>query len=289
MQRANGNWTIIAASITLLIGITPLQAQDRPGAEDTKPIQAARSVHLGYKAPDAALFYNEVIVEQSQVNSYFCACGFQHGYFGIQERRNDRVVIFSIWDPGNQDNPNVVEEDKRVQVLYQDPDVYTGRFGNEGTGGQSFLKYDWKPHETYKFLVKATARGERTEYAAFFYINETQEWKHLVTFSTLTNGDLLKGYYSFIEDFRRDIKSAQEVRKAHFGNGWVQTTDGQWISLTKAKFTADGTPLMNINAGPVNNGFFLQTGGHTENKTPLWSWMERLPDGITIPKTKNID
>jgi len=266
-------------------------AEEAPGKHAEKPIRAARSVHLGYQAPDAVWFYNEVTVEQSQEGTYFCVCGFRHGYFGIQERKHDKVVIFSVWDPGKQDNPNVVEKEKRVQLLYKADDVSTGRFGGEGTGGQSFLKYDWKPMETYRFLVKATVRGDRTEYAAYFYVNETAQWKHLVTFSTITGGAYLKGYYSFIEDFRRDYKSVNEVRRARFGKGWIKTSQGQWIALTKARFTADSTPLLNIDAGVADGTFFLQTGGETKNLTPLWSFIECLPQGLSLPEetTKNKD
>lgn len=257
-------------------------------AEDAKteapPVRAARSVHLGYPAPEAVLYYNEVTVEQSQKGSYFSVCGFKHGYFGIQERMNDKVVIFSIWDPGEQDNPDSVQEDRRVQLLYRDEAVSIGRFGGEGTGGQSFFAYDWKVGETYKFFVTATHSASRTEYAAYFYINETNRWKHLATFSTLANGDFLKGYYAFIEDFRRDVKSVGEVRRAGFRNGWVKTLQGDWIPLTRARFTADSTPLMTINAGVVDGGFFLQTGGETANETPLWSFMECLPQGLTVPE-----
>ncbi len=281
-MKNRSQWTIPAVILVMVLAAGFVNAAEKKAP---KTIRAARSVHLGYKAPEGVLFYNEVAVEQSQKGTYFCACGFLHGYFGIQERNNDKVVIFSIWDPGNQNNPNVVEEEKRVKLLYKDPDVYTGRFGNEGTGGQSFLKYDWKPNQTYRFLVQAVVRGDRTEFSGYFYMNEQQQWKHLVTFSTLANGDLLKGYYAFIEDFRRDVKSVREVRKAQFGNGWVKTPKGQWIALTQAQFTADGTPLMNINAGPVEGGFFLQTGGQTKNQTPLWSSMERLPSGLKLPQS----
>lgn len=249
-----------------------------------KPIRAARSVHLAYPAPESVLFYNEVAVEQSQKGSYFSVCGFGHGYFGIQERHNDKVVIFSIWDSNEHNNPNLVEQEKRVKVLYAGEDVHIRRFGGEGTGAKSLFKYDWKLSERYKFLVSARVVGERTVYAAYFYINEKQQWKHLATFSTLSKGNYLKEHYSFVEDFRRDFESAKQVRKARFENGWVKTLQGQWLPLTKVRFTADSTQSMNINAGVVEDGFFLQTGGETKNQTPLWSYMERLPQGLSLPE-----
>jgi hypothetical protein len=76
----------------------------------------------------------------------------------------------------------------------------------------------------------------------------------------------LKGYYSFIEDFRRDTKSVGEVRRARFINGWVKPITGDWVALSKARFTASGATWEakeNINAGFSGHEFFLATGGDT--------------------------
>lgn len=254
------------------------------GAEENAP-KAARSAHLWYAAPDASIFYNEVTVQKSVPGSYFCVCGFKHGYFGIQELRgpDDKVVIFSVWDPGQQDDPNSVASDRRVEILYRGEDVRVGRFGGEGTGGQSFFRYPWKVGETCRFLVRATVNGNKTAYAAYFFRNDTREWKHLVTFQTITGGDPLRGFYSFIEDFRRDGKSVAQRRSARYTNGWVQTVKGDWVSLTRVKFTADRTPLLNIDAGTTENGFWLATGGDTPAGTPLGSTLTRPPAGLSLP------
>ena len=240
------------------------------------PPRQARSVHLVYTAPEATTFLNQVVVEQSQPNSYFCVCGFSHGYFGIQElREGKKVVIFSVWDPGKQQDAKAVPEDQRVEVLDKADDVRVGRFGNEGTGGQSFFDYPWKVGETYRFAVKATVEGDKTKYAAYFFLNDTNAWKHLVTFRTRSGGDALKGLYSFIEDFRRDVKSAAEVRRARFSDAWVRGSDGEWTPVTQARFSADKTPTDNIDAGVVGEAFYLQTGGDTQNHTPLKSKLTR--------------
>ena len=162
-----------------------------------------------YAAPAADLFYNELTVEKSVPGSYFMACGFRHGYFGIQEQANGRkVVIFSVWDPGHGDNPNQVPEKDRVEVLYHAPDVLARRFGGEGTGGQSFFEYSWKVGQTYRFLVKAVTADNKTSFSGYFWLPEKKAWKHLVTFRTITGGTRLESPHSFIEDFRRDGKSA---------------------------------------------------------------------------------
>jgi len=253
-----------------------------------QPPRAARSVHLGYVAPEAAVFYNELTVEKSVPGSYFMACGFNHGYFGIQELgKGKKVVIFSVWDPTKGDDPNAVADEHRVEVLYKADDVVARRFGGEGTGGQSFFDYDWRIGETYRFLVKATVAERKTAYAAYLFLPESKTWKHLVTFRTFTGGDRLKGLYSFIEDFRRDGKSATEVRRATFSNGWVQNRQGRWDPLLKARFTASGATWEakeTIDAGVVKEQFYLQTGGDTRTTTPLGTLMEHPAGSGTPPE-----
>jgi len=93
---------------------------------------ACRSVHLAYAAPEGVAFYNEVAVDRSAEGTYFCVCGFRQGYYGIQELGGGKkVVIFSVWDPGRQNDPKSVEADRRVQLVYNDPKVRVKRFGGE--------------------------------------------------------------------------------------------------------------------------------------------------------------
>ena len=249
--------------------------------DDPAPPRAARSVHLHYPAPEADAFYNELTVEQSVPGSYFMACGFRHGYFGIQElSRGRKVVLFSVWDPTKGDDAANVPPEQRVEVLHQGAGVEVKRFGGEGTGGQSFFPYDWKPSETCRFLVRATVEGDKTAYAAYFYVPADKAWRHLVTFRTRTGGDRLAGLYSFVEDFRRDTRSANETRRAVFSNGWV--FDGRWKPLLTAKFTASSSEWEakeTIDAGVVDGRFYLQTGGATKTTTPLNGNIDRPPVG----------
>ena len=194
-------------------------------------------------------------------------------------RSRKKLVIFSVWDSG-QNNPKAVEEGKQVKLLHKGDKVRTGRFGGEGTGGQSFLDYDWKPGDTYKFLVAAKANGDRTEYAGYFRAPDDKEWTHMVTFSTVTGGKNLGGYYSFVEDFKRDKVSTTKTRTAEYGNAWVKAAKGgEWKPVTEARFTADANPVLNIDAGltAAKDRFFLSTGGEIVNKTT------KLRDKMTLP------
>lgn len=271
--------SIVATLCSLFYGAMALQA------DASLENKACRSVHLIYPAPEAVAFYNEVTVQKSSPGTYFMATGFSGGYFGIQELYDGKkLIIFSVWDPGDQNDPDQVKEEHRVKMIYKDTATRVGRFGNEGTGGQSFYDYDWKVGETYRFCVSVQPDGKWTEYTGWFFFPETQEWKKLVTFSTLTPNKSLVGLYSFIEDFYRNGKSAQQILRAQFGNGWVVDKNGQYHSINRAQFSGDSNPSVNINAGVDEDRFFLQTGGDTQNMdTLLWKYINRVPPGVKLP------
>lgn len=238
--------------------------------------KACRSVHLGFTGPEGELFYNEAVVQKTAPGTYFCANGFRQGYFGVQELGNGKkVAIFSVWDPGQQDNPNAVPPEKRVKLLAKGEKTRVGRFGGEGTGGQSFLDTNWKPGETLRFLVAAKREdADRIAYTGWYSAPDTEGWKLIASFATLSAKGLLSGYYSFVEDFKRNGESLKQERRALYGNAWIKTAKGEWEPVRKARFTADGNPSKAIDAGAENGKWFLATGGGTANKTnPLGTQM----------------
>jgi hypothetical protein len=165
--------------------------------------------------------------------------------------------------PDQGRRPNATKVEDRVEVLYQAPDVRVKRFGGEGTGGQCLWKLKWEAGQTNRFLVSAQIEGGKTAYTAWFG-TAGGVWKKLACFRTRTSGKGLSGYYSFIEDFRRDGVSASQVRRARFGYGWVRTATGVWVPLAKARFTASNSEWEakdNVDAGIQSGGFYLATGG----------------------------
>ncbi|RME90600.1 MAG: DUF3472 domain-containing protein, partial [Verrucomicrobia bacterium] len=235
---------------------------------------------MGWQAPEGRGFYLELTVRQSTAGSYFMACGWNTGYFGIQELNSptNKVVLFSVWDPTRGNDPNAVPEEQRVQVWHSDPDVRIRRFGGEGTGGQCMWRYRWQVGQTYRFFLRADPSGDRTAYSAYFWIPEENRWKHLATFRTRTGGQWLRGYYSFIEDFRRDRRSVRDVRRAEFGNAWIIDPQGRWHRVTRARFTASGASWEsrdNIDGGVTGDRFFLETGGEDRPHPALRSFFEQ--------------
>lgn len=256
-----------------------------------------RSTHFWWKSmqainEDIELFYVEMKVQQSADGSYFMAAGFSGGYFGLQELYNseDKIALFSVWEPGNphdyKADQNEVEEKERVKILASGENVEVKRFGGEGTGGQSRIKFNWELDKTYRFIVtaKAGTKPEGTIFSGHIYNPESKKWQLMATFHTKLKAKKMKGLYSFIEDFRRNYKSAKKTRKASYGNAWARTVSGKWVPLTTTIFTADGNPSMAINAGKsdvLQNGFYMQTGGETKNELKLQSPLSYEEHGKT--------
>jgi len=261
--------------IGLAILLALAAVQDKP--------KAARSVHLWWSAPEGTEFANEARVEDSAPGSYFMACGWNTGYFGIQELANrDKLVLFSVWDPTKGDDAKAVPPEQRVEVLFNADDVKIGRFGGEGTGAQAKYKCAWANRERCRFLVRAKVEDQKTAYTGYFKRDGDPDWKKLATFRVTTKGSPLKGYYSFVEDFRRDGKSPAERRSAIYGPAWVKSVQGEWSPVVKTTFTADATKLDTIDAAVVGEGFRLATGGDTTMTTPLKSTLV-LPEAKRLP------
>lgn len=240
--------------------------------------RAARSVHLGYEAADAAAFSIEMTVLASTPGSYFMAAGWDTGYCGVQELADRRkAVIFSVWDPTTGDDPDAVREADRVECLFHAPDMRIKRFGNEGTGGQCLGDFEWKIGEPVRFGVTAVVEGATTAYAGYVWSPGADEWKHLVTLRTRTGGAPLRGLYSFVEDFRRDGRSPHEPRRARFSDGWVLTSEQAWRPLSRARFTASDAGWEakdSIDAAIEGASFLLATGGETQQSQPLGTVLE---------------
>jgi hypothetical protein len=254
--------TTLLAALFLFAG--PAQAANaRKAALET----GAPSIHLRYKESDASTFYSEVTVKRSVPGTYFAVTGWHNGYFGLIEKGDGKkVLIFSVWGSKN-DNPQSTPKHLAVKLINKDPEVRTGDFGNEGSGMQSFLDYDWKPNTTYAFMVKAKLVDNRAEYSGYFRAPDSKRWRYLVTLSTPHEPTLLKGLHSFAEDFRRDEVSAREVRRATFSNAWARKPDGSTIRLLTATLTAVPSNARALDAEVSALGITIATGGHTENKT----------------------
>ncbi|UYQ94058.1 DUF5077 domain-containing protein [Chitinophaga horti] len=218
------------------------------------------SVHLGYPVPSgntAEWMYSELTVPtgEDKIGSYYMANGFNGGYFGIQvNSATERRVLFSIWDPSVG----------TTTLVRKGTGVVDNTFGGEGTGGQSYLLFNWTAGTTYRFLTQAKPDGAgATLFSSWIYTPETGTWRFLATWKRPNTVTYLTGTHSFLECFS-DVRGYQG-RRALYGNQWIRNTSGTWIELTTANFTADATATNDQRrdyAGGLEAGkFYLRNGG----------------------------
>ncbi|MDR2968656.1 MAG: DUF3472 domain-containing protein [Tannerellaceae bacterium] len=246
------------------------------------------SVHMSYALPEGNVeyFYNEITVPEGEdkTGSYFMTNGFGEGYCGIQvNSEKERRVLFSVWSPFSTDNPDEIPENQRIKLLAQGEGVHIGEFGNEGSGGQSYLIYPWKAGETYKVITRVHPDGKgNTEYYAWFYAPEDGSWKLIAGFLRPQTNTWYKRAHSFLENFIPGQGYLE--RKVYFKNQWVRTEKGDWIELTEGVFTNDATARagvrMDYAGGVEGDAFFLKNGGFFNDCTEYKSVFTRQPKGI---------
>lgn len=235
------------------------------------------SVHLNYTMPasDITAFYSEITVPEGNdvIGSYFMANGFAEGYFGIQVNSStERRILFSVWSPYATDNPASIPPEFKITMLKKGSNVYTGEFGNEGSGGQSYLVYPWKAGKTYKFLLRGQPQSDNsTIYTAYFFAPEENKWLLIASFKRPATNTYLKRLHSFLENFITG--TGDQTRMAIYGNPWVRDTNGVWTALSSARFTADQTARkrfrLDYAGGAQGNAFFLKNCGFFSPATAI--------------------
>ncbi|MCB9285400.1 MAG: DUF3472 domain-containing protein [Lewinellaceae bacterium] len=247
------------------------------------------SVHFWFpqadKVEQVEWFYSEITVPEGQdvLGSYFMANGFGEGYFGFQVNSDtERRILFSVWSPFETDDPNNIPEDQKIKLLKKGPDVYTGEFGNEGSGGQSYLRFPWRAGVTYRFLLRGhPSGGKNTDYTAWFYAPEAGQWMLIAGWRRPQTNTYLTGLYSFLENFIPETGVIS--RHARYGNQWICDTRGQWHELTRVRLTADATAQkgnrLDYAGGLEDGAFFLRNCGFFNERTEMDTELQRPSTG----------
>jgi hypothetical protein len=268
---------------------------DGPAAKDAhfnlKPRRNAASVHLFYpvdKNIEVAAFCCELTALEDPIWTYYMACGWHRGYFGMQVNSpTERRIIFSVWDSGNEAvDRNKVGEEDRVKLIAKGEDVYAGGFGNEGTGGHSHLKYMWKTRQKQRFIVTAKPTdATHTIYSGYYFHPDEKQWVLISSWKAPKDGGYLRGLYSFSENFGG--ANGHLLRKALYGNQWICTVAGKWIELTTATFSHDSTgksDRLDRFMGVEDGQFFLSHGGFVPGFTKYGEKFIRPPGAKCPPE-----
>jgi len=234
------------------------------------------SVHLRYDMPDveAEWVHSAITVPEGMdpVGAYYMANGFDEGYFGMQvNSEEERRILFSVWSPYDTDDPSAIPDSQRVQLMAKGENVTAGKFGNEGSGGQSYLRYSWQAGRTYRFLTRARPDGEgNTIYTAYFQPPKG-EWRLIAKFRRPQTSTWYDGWYAFLENFSPSMGHAE--RKAYYHNQWVRDTEGNWHAVERATFTGDATARSrsreDFAGGVEGDQFYLRHCGFFDDSVSL--------------------
>jgi len=212
--------------------------------------------------------YNEVTVPvgSDPVGTYFMVNGFAEGYSGMQVNSlTERRILFSVWSPFATDDPATIPEAQKIRVIAKNPITYSGEFGHEGSGGQTYIKYPWKAGLTYKFLtrIKPNETDQYTDYSTYFYDPVVNKWIFISTLRRPGITTWYKKFHSFLENF--DKTQGALNRKVMYGNQWVRTDTGKLYELTGGTFTTDPTGRsrrrLDYFGHVEDNQFFLSIDG----------------------------
>lgn len=245
--------------------------------------------------------FMEIMLPQESdiIGTYAMALGVLNGYMGIQMNgyANDgspqHDVLFSMWDDGSTDEDPNLPEYMRAGAVDWDPLTTTNRFGNEGTGVQTYRKGPyWTPGKYVQFITNC--RPETTSYttevngkptvhtqhnmlvSAWFNALDGKGWQYMATVRKRNSTTYFDAWYSFLENY--NASTGQANRIAYYRNGYMRVrSNGKWYYRNSVGFGhtdgGDNTGArtdygQGTTDNPADRTFFMQTGGYTStNKT----------------------
>lgn len=245
--------------------------------------------------------FMEIMLPQESdiIGTYAMALGVLNGYMGIQMNgytadgspRHD--VLFSMWDDGSTDEDPNLPEYMRAGAVDWDPLTTTNRFGNEGTGVQTYRKGPyWTPGKYVQFITNC--RPETTSYttevngkptvhtqhnmlvSAWFNALDGKGWQYMATVRKRNSSTYFDSWYSFLENYNQTTGQANRI--AYYRNGYMRArSNGKWYNRNSVWFSnTDGDSNTGARTdygqgatnNPADRTFFMQTGGYTStNKT----------------------
>ncbi|MDH8702442.1 hypothetical protein M2138_001806 [Dysgonomonadaceae bacterium PH5-43] len=286
---------------------------ESPAANTTKYLSSP-SVHLSFSTTENTTktydwLYEEIVVPEGYdpTASYYMSLGFYAGYMGIQTNSDtERRVLFSVWDIVDTDKwPNAPKE---ALVSLVDKAEYTqaNGFGNEGTGGQSYVgKGDvntWKTGKPVKFLmnnrrvegiispetIKDVAnKGDSIKHSIISaWYDAGEGWRYIASWRTPRKPNdkvTFDGFYSFLENY--GFRNGQIPRKAYYYNAYAKELgiDGEWKHLNKVSYSnTDGAEGQRIDfeqgvAPEDPTKFYMLSGGYGKTVKQAKNTVDYVP------------
>ena len=243
--------------------------------------------------------YEEIMIpeESDIIGTYAEAIGALNGYMGIQMNGYDENgaprhdVLFSMWDDGSTDTDPNLPDHLRAGAIDWDKQTTVNRFGNEGTGVQTYRRGNyWKPGRYVQFITNC--RPETTSYtttengtttthkqqnmlvSTWFNAQDGKGWQYMATVRKRNSSEYFSTWYAFLENYV--ASSGQALRKAYYRNGYARSRyDKKWYDFNAVGFghTDGGNSAgarndwgQGLTSNASDRTFFMTTGGYTSTK-----------------------
>lgn len=256
--------------------------------------QSSPSVHLSFSSTEPTTkaydwIYEEILVPEGSdpLATYYMSLGFYRGYMGIQTNsETERRVLFSVWDSKDADHDQTMQAADFVSLVDKDEATTVNSFGNEGTGGQSYVKTaDWKTGKPVQFLMNVRPMKDNSVLlSAWYCVSPETGWKYVATWRAPHENKLFDGFYSFIENY--GYTNGQLPRKAYYYNAWGKENEGgKWVNFNKVRFSnTDGREGQRVDyeqgvAPEFPDRFYMASGGYT----PTVKTANEMPVSTVIP------
>ncbi|KAL4438091.1 hypothetical protein ABPG74_016870 [Tetrahymena malaccensis] len=230
------------------------------------------SVHLNYNLESKSNiqhFINHVAVPKywDAVGTYAMAIGFDYGYFGMQvNSQHERRILFSVWSPQKTDDPSSILPENQVILVSKGKDTVINSFGNEGSGGQSYLVYPWVAGVGYQFRLDGYPGQDGYSYFTAYFRDpmKSERYTLIASWKRPKTQSYLTGLYSFLENF--DPETGNISRKAYFNNQEAFDNRRKRVKVLSASFSYDDTAnkqqRLDYDGGVDNkNGYYLRNCG----------------------------
>ena len=239
---------------------------------------------------------NSVTVTKSHPDSFFMVVGYGDnagGYSGIQDKRDKRIAIFSLWNDGHN----------KVDLVAKSNAAKVEGFGGEGTGLKTTMDLDWREGEIVTFIVRG--RKVRNAWEISCRIKFRERTYFMSTYRRSGKRIGPGRLNSFLEDWYGSHSSGTAshlvARRAEFSNPTLKCRDDGYVEkLTKAEFTKvergkHGLAARKAIGGVVQRkhnrntcAFFLHTGGAEPGPGYMANWTPLQCARRRRPRTRNV-
>jgi hypothetical protein len=156
-----------------------------------------------------------------------------------QQQDRARRIIFSVWDSGNEAvSRGKVADENRVTLVAKAKASISGDFGNEGTGGHSHLKYNWKTGEKQRFHRHRAADEQHFHHLLRLLVPSREAAVDAHLFMARADGRRLAARIVFLQrEFRRQQRPSRA--QSALRKPMDSADNGAWIELTTASFSHD--------------------------------------------------